>query len=281
MAASATLFGGMAFSAKLASARLSGPQVAMIRFAIGLVPLLLVPGYRRKALTYQRADLLFYRGFFGGVAVLLYFIAIEKISVGVATLLNYTAPIFSGIISMIFLRERFSPGVLVPLPIALAGVFLVLRAHAPPGELGFGVWEAVGLASAVSSGFAVSAIRAARRSENSWTVYGSFCLLGWIVCAPLALFGWKSPSSGEWGWLAATSLFALGAQLLMTHSLRWIDAMTSGVISQLAVVVSTVLGVVFLGDPVTAGAVIGSVVAIGGIAGVVYVTSGSAGEASH
>src|SRR5438477_6756672 len=130
MTASATFFGLMAFSAKLASARLSGPQVAMIRFAIGLLPPLLVPRYRRAATHFQRLDLLFLRGFFGGIAALSYFIAIAHINVGVATLLNYTAPIFSGAFSMLFIGEKISPKVLLPMPLALFGVFLVVHAHA-------------------------------------------------------------------------------------------------------------------------------------------------------
>ncbi|HET7711294.1 MAG TPA: EamA family transporter, partial [Thermoanaerobaculia bacterium] len=74
MVAAATMFGAMAFSAKLATARLSGPQVAMIRFGVGLLPPLLIGRYRRSALTFQRFDLLLYRGVFGGLAVLLYFL---------------------------------------------------------------------------------------------------------------------------------------------------------------------------------------------------------------
>ena len=49
MVGSAMLFGAMAFAAKLASARLTGSQVAMIRFATGLLPALLVPRFRRSA----------------------------------------------------------------------------------------------------------------------------------------------------------------------------------------------------------------------------------------
>jgi drug/metabolite transporter (DMT)-like permease len=268
------LFGAMAFTAKLASARLSGPQVAMIRFTIGLTPALLIPRFRRRAFKFQRLDLLFYRGFFGGLAVLFYFIAIEKIAVGVATLLNYTSPVFSGLFSMLFLHERISPKVLIPMPIALAGVFFVVHAHAHPGDiLGFGVWELVGLASALSSGVAVTAMRAARRGENSWAVYTSFCLLGTIVTAPLAILNWKTPQGHEWIPLAATSLFAIGAQLLLTFSLRWVDAMTVGVISQLAVLVSMALGATFLGETITPMAALGSTLTIGGVVGVVYVTS--------
>ena len=38
MVIAAAMFGAMAFSAKVASARLSGPEVAMIRMAVGLLP---------------------------------------------------------------------------------------------------------------------------------------------------------------------------------------------------------------------------------------------------
>jgi drug/metabolite transporter (DMT)-like permease len=274
MVLSAVLFGAMAFAAKLASARLSGSQVAMIRFATGLLPALLIPRFRRSAFTFQRLDLLFYRGFFGGLAVLCYFVAIEHIHVGVATLLNYTAPLFSGIFSIAFLHERISPKVLLPMPVALTGVFLVVHANARHGDiLGFGTWELVGLLSAVLSGAAVTAMRAARQGENSWAVYTSFCLLGTLLTAPFAIATWKNPTANEWASLAATSLFAIGAQLLLTFSLRWVDAMTVGVISQLAVIVAMILGVTLLHEHLSAMSITGAALTIGGVMGVVYVTS--------
>jgi drug/metabolite transporter (DMT)-like permease len=274
MVTSAAFFGVMAFCAKLAAANLSGPQVAMIRFTIGLLPVIVVPRYRRAATKFQRVDLLLYRGLFGGMAVLLYFIAIEHASVGVATLLNYTAPIFSGILSVVFIGEQISPKVLLPLPIALIGIFLVVHAHAAPGDLlGFGKWELIGLASGVCSGAAVTAMRAARRGENSWSVYASFCALGLLTTMPLAIITWKTPHGMQYVWLAATSLCAIAAQLLLTFTLRWVDAMTVGVISQLAVVISMTLGATFLGDRITLMAAIGSVLTVGGVVGVTYVTS--------
>lgn len=272
LVASAVMFGAMAFTAKISTARLSGPQVAMIRFAVGLAPLLLIPRIRRTALNYQRTDLLLIRGFFGGMAVLFYFICIQHASVGVATLLNYTAPIYSGLFSMLFIGERFSAKVLIPLPIALLGVFLVVHAHARPGEvLGFRRWELIGALSAVCSGAAVTAIRAARRAESSWSIYGSFCLLGLLTTMPQGLMTWRNPSIDEWFALGAMSLLAIGAQLTMTFSLRWVDAMTVGVISQLAVLTSMVLGALFINEPITTMAAIGAALSIGGVAGVTYV----------
>lgn len=274
MLAAATMFGFMAFAAKIAAARLSGPQVAMIRFAVGLSPVLLIARYRRAASKFQRWDLLFYRGFFGGIAVLFYFIAIEHTSAGVATLLNYTAPLFSGMFSILFIGERISTKVLIPLPIAFLGVYLVIRGHAAPGDLlGFGRWEMIGVASAVFSGAAVTAMRAARRNENSWAVYASFCFLGLLTTAPFGLWTWKTPRGMEWLALAATALFAMGAQLALTFSLRWVDAMTVGVISQFAVLIALALGAIFLNETITAMTAAGALLTIGGVVGVIYVTS--------
>lgn len=269
------MFGAMAFSAKIATGRLSGAEVAMIRLSIGLLPCLLVPRYRKASFTFHRIDLLLYRGFFGGLAVMLYFVAIQHSNVGVATLLNYTAPIWSGTFSMIFIGERFSPRVLIPIPIAVAGIVMVVQSQGRPGDfLGFGRWELLAALSAVSSGLALTAMRQARRSnENSWAVYASFCLIGTAVNAPLAIADWKTPHGAEWIPVLATAVFACGAQLLMTFTLRWVDAMTVGVISQLAVIISMGLGMAFLGDHITGAAALGSLITIIGVAGVTWVTS--------
>jgi len=81
------------------------------------------------------------------------------------------------------------------------------------------------------------------------------------------------PQPDEWMALLATSLLAIGAQLLLTFSLRWVDAMTVGVISQLAVIVSMFLGAQFLQETITPMAALGAALTIGGVVGVVYVTS--------
>ncbi|MEO8217587.1 MAG: DMT family transporter [Acidobacteriota bacterium] len=271
--ASSTLFGFMAFSAKLATARLGGAQVAMLRFAIAIVPFLCIPRARRAAFTVQRIDLLIYRGVFGGFAVLLYFLAIAHIPVGEATLLNYTAPVFSGIFAALFIGEPIRPRVVLPLMVTFSGLVVVVSGQGHGIFLGFGPWEALGLCSAVLSGAAVTAIRIARRTETSWSIYASFTLCGLAATAPFAISTWKSPTPSEWLALAGVGVFSIGAQLIMTYAFRWVETLIAGVISQLAVVVSMSLGAVFLGDPVTLSIVIGTTLTIGGVVTVMIVSS--------
>jgi drug/metabolite transporter (DMT)-like permease len=272
MTASALSFALMAFAAKLACRRLPGDEVAFVRFLFMLLPLVLVPGAWRGAWTFQRLDLLLYRGIFGGVAVLLYFLAIAHVPVGLATLLNYSSPIWSVLFASIFLGERADRRLLLPGALALAG--LVLAAGVRPGAgLRLGWWEAGGFLSAILSGAAVASIRAARRTEGSWAIYASFTLFGLLVSAPFALHGFVAPNRVEWILLAAVGAASVMAQLLMTWAYRWLSNLQAGILAQLTVVVSLMVGWAVLGDRLTALQWAGCGLALGGVIAVVALQS--------
>jgi drug/metabolite transporter (DMT)-like permease len=276
-AVSAVCFALMAVAAKLAADGLSGSQVAFLRFAFMALPVLFVPGVAKKAFTFTRLDLLVYRGIFGGTAVLLYFLAIAHVPVGIATLLNYCAPIFSVAFAAMFLGERVQQSLLVPLIAALVGMALVAGGGHAGGQSGgafhFGRWEGVGLCSAVLSGAAVTAIRAARRTEGSWAIYGSITFFGLLATAPFALPHFKPPTLREWLLLTAVGTLSVVAQLLMTWAYRWVTNLQAGVLAQLTVVVSMLIGVLFLGDRLTRLQVVGSLLTLSGIVGVVWLHS--------
>ena len=66
------------------------------------------------------------RGFFGGISVLCYFACIERVPVGVASLLNQTQPIYTMLFAWLLIDERPSRAALVALPLTLAGVALII-----------------------------------------------------------------------------------------------------------------------------------------------------------
>jgi drug/metabolite transporter (DMT)-like permease len=271
MATSAVFFALMAFAAKMASAHLSGSQVAFVRFIIMMLPVVAVPGLARKVVEYKRLDLLVYRGVFGGVAVLLYFLAIAHIPVGIATLFNYSSPIFSVPFAALFLGERVDRRLLLPLVAALTGLFFVATGNHGAGPLlHLGRWEMVGMGSSILSGAALTAIRAARRSESSWSIYGSFSLCGLLATAPFALATFRRPTTTEWLLLAFIGVSSVAAQLLMTWAYRWVTNLQAGVISQLTVVTSMLLGVIFLGDRLAPLQLLGTALTVAGVMGVAW-----------
>jgi drug/metabolite transporter (DMT)-like permease len=257
----AILFGFMAYAAKHATAAVDGAQAAFVRFAIGLAIVLAVRGRR---LVVVRRDLLLLRGLFGGVAVLLYFLAIGHLPVGTATLYNYTAPVFTTTFAAIFLHEMMPPANVLALLMTGGGVALVVigQGRALGGAY---VWQALGLTSAVVSGAAVTAIRAARRTDGSWEVLGAFCLVGMLCTAPFAVHAWRWATPGLWLLLAAVGLLAAAAQILMTHALVAVEASTAGIVSQLTVVTALGLGSIVDGEPFSSVSAVGAVITLAGI----------------
>ena len=157
----ALVFALMALATKVACARLPGPQVAFVRFVIGLGACA-IAGLRVPMRARNKVGLLL-RGAYGGAAVLFYFIAIAHLPVGIATLLNYTAPVFTAIYAAVFLGEAITRGTLFALALTSVGVALVIGGTAPAGSLALGPWQLIGLLSAMLSGAAVATIREVRR----------------------------------------------------------------------------------------------------------------------
>jgi drug/metabolite transporter (DMT)-like permease len=88
MLASSLLFALMAYFAKLASTQVPAVEVAFIRFAVGTIVVLILAAFRIVDLRTSHKGLLFMRGTFGGVSVLLYFLALSGGSLTNSTILN-------------------------------------------------------------------------------------------------------------------------------------------------------------------------------------------------
>jgi drug/metabolite transporter (DMT)-like permease len=216
------LFGsGVAFGLSAVLARLatrggmSGGQVTFVRFVLGALAVCALFVLRPGTFRPRRTGLLVTRGAFGGVAALLYFVAIEHIPAGEATLLNNTFPIFAVLLSLVLLDERPTFHLWVALLLASAGVFLVLGGGGV--SVGLGIGEVAGVLSAIAGAAAVTSIRALRASDNAPTIFFAFTLGGLAVSAPYAFTGWHVTPAG---WAAALGVGAVAfvAQLCMTEA---------------------------------------------------------------
>jgi len=252
----ALVFALMAVLAKVAARRIPGPEVAFIRFAVGLAAFAIAS--RRIRMRANNKLGLVMRGAYGGAAVLLYFLAIAHLPVGIATLLNYTAPVFTAIYAALFLGEGVTPATIGALGLTTAGVALVIGGTAPPGSFGIGPWQLVGVGSAMLSGAAVAA----------------FCIAGAAITGPPALARWVRPRPAEWALLLGVGLSSLVAQLLMTHALRYVRAAVGGVIAQLTPVASLAVGWALFGDRLGELALVGAALTLAGVSLGTYLAAG-------
>ncbi len=257
------LFGLSAVLARLATlGGMSGGQVTLVRFALGLVFVGGIFAARPGMFRPRRKGLLVSRGLFGGFAALLYFLAIARIPAGEATLLNNTFPIWAVLLSLFLLNERPTIHLLVALGLASAGVFLVLGG----GEvrLGLGWGEGLAVLSAITGGAAVTSIRALRATDNAPTIFFAFAVGGFVVSIPFALGPWP----GVWAPYLATlgvGIVAFLAQLLMTEAYGTLSVPEAAVWQQLTPIASY-LWALGLGEPIGGTTVLGVLLGVAGIA---------------
>ena len=268
----ALVFAVMALATKLAAARLPGPQIAFVRFAIGLAACGLAATRIRMRASNKVGLLL--RGAYGGAAVFFYFLGIAHLPVGIATLLNYSAPVFTAMYAAAFLGEAITKATLGALSMTTVGVVLVIVGTAPAGSLGFGRWQLVAVLSAMLSGAAVATIREVRKTDGSWEIFAAFCLAGAAISAVPALRSWVPPRPGEWVTLAAVGVTSVIGQLLMTHALRYVRAAVGGIVAQLTPVTSLALGWAVFGDRIRALALAGAVLTLAGVSVGAYLAAG-------
>src|SRR5512140_427205 len=223
---SSLLFAAMAALARALSGPLSAGQLSFIRMVVGLAVAIGIFLVARTGPNFAHPRLLVTRGLLGGLAVALYFVAIERMDVGPATLLNNTAPAYAGLFAAIFLGERLTARILAGLAVAIIGAGLVIWSTFEPGrELHVGVGAVAGILSGVLSGGAVTAIRALRKDTNTLSVLFSFMLIGSIVTFPLAAVR-PAPAWSLLPGALVVGILSVGAQLLLTNAYGFVSTVT-------------------------------------------------------
>ena len=264
----AVLFGLMAALARLGEGHggFTPGQMVTVRFAVGTVMTLALFRLRPGTFRPVRHRLLVTRGVLGGVAVILYFVALARIPAGQATLLNNTFPILATVLSFYTLGERPTPHLALALVVVSLGVFLVVGPGS--GTPGFGWGELAGIASAVLGAGAVTSIRALRATDNAPTIFFAFCLGGLVVSIPLSIGGWPSGAL-PWGLAVAVGVLSFFAQLLMTQAYGALTVAEAALWQQLTPVASFLWALALLGERLSTLGAVG--VVLGGV-GVAYGT---------
>jgi drug/metabolite transporter (DMT)-like permease len=255
-------------------------QVTSARIGFAAVVLLaFVAVVRPRALRFTRADsgLLVGYGLLGVIgAPLLFFVSAARIPIGIAMLLEFTAPVLVALWVRFVRGDRLAPAVWWGIAVALLGLAVV-------GE----VWrswqlDAVGVLAGLGSAVCTAAYyllgeRAAGR-HDPFGVLAVGMLVGAVVLAAVSP-PWLLPMAREtplgptWLLLVALALVATAvAYLAGIVSLRHLPSSAASVIGLLEPVVAAVLAWVVLGEALTAVQVAGAVVLLGGAA-VVQVAS--------
>ena len=242
---------------------LSGSQIALYRYLFGLAFLWLLRATRGVDLLGSDRRGLLWRGVFGGLASVCFFVGIDRTTLTHATLLNYTSVVWATLLAVFSLGERLAVRGVASVAVALAGVVLVTRpefGHVHGGD-------AIALLSGILAGAAIVQIRRLRRGESAYAVFFYFNLLGLpMSLAALWLSGdpFRVPGVGAIPLLLAVGATSVAAQLLMTYGYREVTAAEGSLLTLTSALFTPLLAFAWFGEALPAPTLLGGALILAG-----------------
>jgi drug/metabolite transporter (DMT)-like permease len=283
--AAATLFGlngsvaKVALASGLSSLRLTEARCAGA--AIGLMLFLLVRS--PSALRLGRRDLL-RLAVFGVVGValvqLFYFLAIHRLQIGIALLIQYLGPLLVAIWARTVAHQHVRARIWVALALSLTGLTLMVQLWSGGSLDGLGITYAL-IAAVIFAAYLLLAEReVGRRDSISLMAWGFvFATAFWTVAQPW----WSFPAHrvaqtvslegrlASWHlpvWALVLWVIVLGSIVpftLFVGAMRHLSATRVGIAAMLEPVVATIVAWAWLGESLSAVQLVGAAVVLAGI----------------
>jgi DME family drug/metabolite transporter len=272
----ASIWGTLGFFAKILYAEgVSFEALVAVRASVGwaamLLFVLLTWGARSRRVTGRDFLFLVPLGLVGiGAFYLLYFFTVRESTVGTAAILLYSSPAFVALLAWIFLKETLEPLRLLALALTFGGIFLVVGGYDPGAlEISLPVL-ATGLLSGLTYGlYSIFGKPLAGHLEPAIILsyalgFGSVLLVLAALPTFHTLVGLSSSSYALLVMLAVVhTALAFG---LYTVGLKRLDAGQAAIVATVEPVVAGAIGVVLLGEELTALKVIGALLVLAGAA---------------
>ena len=113
--------------AKVLSDDISAMEIVFFRNFIGVIIILYALKHTPPILCGGKFHLLFTRGFFGFVAMILFFYTITVIPLGEAITLNKTSPLFVTLLAYYLLKEHLDKRIIFALLIGFLGIIFITK----------------------------------------------------------------------------------------------------------------------------------------------------------
>ncbi|MER9746965.1 DMT family transporter [Mesorhizobium sp. M0140] len=218
MALSIASFLGMTVAGRATTAELNVFQVLELRSVIGffiLLPLVMTSGgfqamRTRRPIAHVARNVIHYTG----QAAWLY--ALTLIPLAVLISIEFTTPIWTAILAVIFLGERLNRPKLAAIGLGLIGVVIIVR----PGVGSIDPGHLVVLGAAACFGISVVTIKSLTRTDSVVRIICWMLIIQSMVGLIPALYTWRNPPLELWPWIVLIAFTGMSSHFCMARALN-------------------------------------------------------------
>jgi drug/metabolite transporter (DMT)-like permease len=198
------------------------------------------------------------RGLSQAISQTLFAIAFSLMPLAGAVSINFSAPLFAALVSIVWLRERATPARWFALLIGFVGVLIVTN----PGANSLTLGAVFALGNAVMYGSVTVAVRGMTKTESANTLIIWQMATIALFHSFLLLFGWRWPAPIDAAMLFGSGFANAVGQYFWTQSLRLAPATAVAPFYYLMLVWALGYGYFIWGDVPSAGLLAGSCIVV-------------------
>jgi drug/metabolite transporter (DMT)-like permease len=238
----ALMFASMGVAVRYASASLPSEILVFLRNSFGL--LFLLPWLYRngfRSLKTNRLSGHVTRSVTGLAAMYCFFYAIAHLPLAEAVLLNFSSPIFTAIIAILWLGEEATRKLILAIIIGFTGICLILK----PGMGILSAAALIGLISAVFAALAMVSIRDLSKTEPTRRIVFYFSVTATLISAIPMFWYWQTPDLKPLVAMVFAGFSATLGQLLLTHGYSLAPAARVSPYSYNTIIFAAIYGWIF------------------------------------
>ncbi|WP_281857449.1 DMT family transporter [Litoreibacter halocynthiae] len=260
MIAATLMFTLMDVCAKALSTRVDTVQTLWARYTVQMVVVALIVLPRLRSVVHtQRLGLQVFRAFALLATTGFFFFGFKKMSLIETTALMQISPIFIMVGAAVFLGETFGFRRAAAAAVALLGAMIVLR----PGTDAFTPYALLTLCGTICYSSYALATRYAGRGEDVWTSLFYTGTVATLVLCVMVPFFWQPLEASDLPYMLGVGLLGTMGQLLLISALSMAPASLLAPFTYVALIFSTVWGVVFFDNYPDGPVYIGALVIVG------------------
>ena len=208
--------------------------------------------------------LLIIRGLLGTVALLCIFYAIRNMPLNIATVIQYTYPIFISIFAGILIKEKITKNIIIASIIGWLGILIILN----PYQLSYLKVElnnltiAIAFLGSISTSLAYITVKKLSLTEDVYVIIKYFPLISIFILSPIVFFNWVTPTLIDFVWIFGIGFFTQSGQTFLTIGLKKLPTTEASTINYLQVFFASLWGIWFFREKVNINFFIGSLLVL-------------------
>ncbi len=243
---------------------MSGVITSFSRFLIGTIGMLIYILYKRKSFKPNDFKPIGIRAVFNSLAIISLSSALNYTTITNSNMLNMTYPVFVVLLAPLVLKETIKKSTYIYLVAIMFGSYVI----ANPSFGSINIGDLMSFVSAMLAGVSIVSLKQASNKNEGYLIVFYVMLIGTIINIPFSLEYIINFDYNGLIYVVLAGSMGFIAQILLTEGYKYVDSSTGSLLSSSRILMSAVIGIIFLGEPFDLRITLGMILIGGSLVGV-------------